>query len=642
MTYSETKTETSDSRINFDWIKWKIDKIKKNPERVGEFTNELKERVWQDEQIKSEYENYINTKVVFDLTNPENIALLKTYAVLYHGKSSAEVWWINWWNSPDIIYDVLRSTVKNWLDRKIDTLVAGFEKQTGKKIEWFDKGNITSQFSKIIDAVLQDPKVPDIVKNKFLEDLWSGFQSIVNISFKQISDLREKRENRSQWLESDKPDGFYLTKILLNNLTSWLDLKASIIYRCFSEDNLMIDGKVYHKDSLDKYNSELSKIDSKYGISMKDLLKPWVFVNDITINKLLIDQLKPYNSELQNSWNSIVKIEKMEFNLNGNRISFVDLRKEYLAINNEFSKLQVETFANPRHKILSDSFASKVDWFFDRNIWDGNIPVLEWIENKFWEKLDDMWVADLVIVLDQLAWIVPIVWDALSAHRDVNDLITWIDVDWKNVWILIGSLTSIWDVLWLTGIWSVLNKLGKIKKIEKAILLLRKITELLSKKIESWKIILNPKVSVILSKFENLPWIWESIKKLRWGKLVSELVEKSSKPHDILDGLWKVDLFAKSFLDKLNLHLPENLKITQLHIQKFTEYNQRLAELWRTQMSQEDFVRWVTWNYNPQTWKVTLYRYVDQDAVDAMLKHNAVVSRAVDNFWNWDGSRIQS
>lgn len=504
--------------------------IKNSPEESKKVVDKMRELIQSNPQFKNIFDKIITTKAIKDLSDPENQIIIKTYWVLFLWKSTDEVWLTQQSKWNDLIYGVALESIKWTLSGKVNELFSWAEQKLWKKIEWFDKEKVIWDFSKMVEQVLLDPKVPEIVKNKFLSDLSKWFENIEWIKPEHVSILREKRESRSWYYESWKPDGFYLWMLITANITKWLDLKVATIQRCFQDETQELNGRTYHKKELEKYKDSLWKLDVKYWLTIWENLSK---TKDYNINPFqdIVAWLSKYNKNLPSMVeNEDPSLETLELDINWKKVKYQIIIWEYIRTYASFQNWNSTNFELPRKHMLSnstwDKLSSLIDWW--------NIPELEWIDNLIENKINNLEFADIMILIWQVSTMIPVLWDAAAAKMDFSDFMDWIDASWEKTGILTWLLWVFLDWLWILWVWAILNSISKAKRMEKTMKLLEKGISSLTKNLKSWKLTLDAKSIEALKKFENLPFgIWDAIKDIilkhdkNW-KTMRKIVKKDS------------------------------------------------------------------------------------------------------------------
>lgn len=507
MTWQETKNETNTNNLNIP----NLDFLK-NPEKFDQYVWMVKEWFRWNSEIKQFLENKI-LELYQNNTILSNISVISLYLNIYFDIDVKTL-------SQDelICNENIINSLKNVVVSKLTDYIKKLKQSIWTSIEWFDQSNIVELINEKIDWINNSKNIPTNLKVWFFSDLIRNIDNIWDISKQDIQNLREKRESRTCWFESWKQDGFYLEMILKSNLLSQVDIKTTLLHRCFDDETIQIDTREFHKKSFENFISKRDELDNKYWIDTKQ-----IFNENIDLE---LDNKSKENFLLLRLWNLLWlnSDEKISiFNtprdiikqINWEQVDVRQLFQEYFNLFSDFQSNQIDKFENPKSKLLNwKNYIDKI--FDDDNIYDLNIQ-----DDDISSNIEKCETADIILLWNQISTIAPIL-DIYWWYKDLVDWIDWIDENWKKMnefnQVLYIMFWTIWIVPWF---W-VMSKLWKLKKIEKIVSLWTKLFEEIWQRILDWKIVVEWVFSKLLENIWKI-WFFRDLMNKTWLNKIIEI-----------------------------------------------------------------------------------------------------------------------
>ena len=392
-------------------------------------------------------------------------------------------------------------------------------------VQWFDSKAVLENLKLSVKSVIFNPKIPEEVKQKFIKDY---NRSLVIIDLIKIpEDIDNLRERRNAWYHGKldpESDAELLGKIIWNSFVWAIEMKASVIHRCFLDETIKEENSEwyeieYHKKSLESFESWVVEVSAKYWIDIKDLQywSPKKVIDKRIIFTADESQMR-YNlySALEDYFQIDPSLYHDEVDLDLNvvpdvLVSLKDWRQVKLSeVYDDFSKViedfrinQFDKFSRPKWDIL-DTWNEAVEWKLEDLTWMEKIESEIDIKNLFGDDFDSMTPNDLIILIHQLITIIPWAWDVYWGWQDLHSAILWIEPDWN---IISGPVEKtfivIMWILWVSVVWWWLARFWKIEKVEWYISSLKGVVNAINKRVVSWE--MSP--SVLDSVYEKLPFL---------------------------------------------------------------------------------------------------------------------------------------
>jgi len=374
-------------------------------------------------------------------------------------------------------------------------------------------------------------KYPPNIQKRFVEELQLVIDDLRDFKPSMIANLRAIREEMSFWIEDWKSDNYYRSLILWNTIKN----KAILINEAvnniawpkienpdekkwvFNEaDYNWLKRRFYQLD--ENLGWEIfSKLDLNNKFSLKrtfwELLIPEIDKNDPKYDVIITDLKKLQTSFPWERSDNLFKNLKNVWLVNWKK---VDLMSYYIAYDNALNTFKQKDFI---FKAWTKQIKQTKEWFwFDTirywKVW------YDWLEKVYAEKLaklENMWVADLVIMMRILFSIIPIAWDIAWWYDDIVQAQAWINYDWSIQWNWENVFWYLTWVLWLTLVWWTFAKVAKWPKYAEII---SKIWEVIQKLSKNWWLEELAKNRQIMKMLENMKWVVSNIdeilKKLNW------------------------------------------------------------------------------------------------------------------------------
>lgn len=395
-------------------------------------------------------------------------------------------------------------------------------------VDWFDIEDSKARLWVSISEVLFNVAIPDNVKQYFLIDFENCLDKIDDI---EISDIQNLRENRNAMLDmifykkvEEKPDAFYLNMLIWNNFISEIQMKSSVLSRCFIDDSIEIKWKQFHKGDMEKYRSKITDINKKFGIRYEGL-KFW--------NKPVLDEMIVYESKNEirfrlysslvdyfnlrddishlpespiPAWNIVPNIPvKMP---DGKVVRFNEIYDQYISVIEDFKLHQSDYYENLKYDIV-DGWSQAVEWLLENLSWMEKIDTYPWIENMFSEKLENVSSEDLIILVRQLFGVIPIAWDFVWWLDDLWTVLIhdWVEPDGNKLWALWKTFITVMWILWISVALSFFRKIWNVWRVAIIMNKLNDAINILTLKAKDW--LLSMEQLVYLSTF---PFIWDKFR----------------------------------------------------------------------------------------------------------------------------------
>lgn len=419
------------------------------------------------------------------------------------------------------VYKALVNPILSWISWRIDWYLKEVTEKSWKEVEWYNKGYTLQRVKEKVEQVLTDDKVPNVVKNRLLQDVADSMSVISILTYDDATNLRDKREKRSwgvelqdaksEWFENWFPDGHYVSSLIDHNFTHWVDKKVKLIQRTFTEDTVTVDWNLLHKETLSKFINDKGELDKKYWIDTSSFLNERTDLGmpEDWLSKFIVMHLwSRFNLTDKDRVLLVNTNDDLVIKHNGKEINLRQLMNDYSKLYVDYKKQQLDHFQTPRAELVNGR------GIIADTVWLEQIKVPEDFEKQLDSELSKTSNADLVIMVDGLVWASPVIWDVYGWLHDLGDWYTRLNTDWVKAsdieWNLNMALGSLWIILWTTWLWSLLNKVLKADKLLKLRFLWKILWEV-SKRVESWKLRLS----------------WEAVEKMNWiERKVTEWLKK--------------------------------------------------------------------------------------------------------------------
>lgn len=357
------------------------------------------------------------------------------------------------------------------------------------------------------------------IKQKFIEEIQMIFSEFKDFDESMIIRLREIRENMSMWQEEWKSNEYYRNMILWNKINTRITLIEEAI-KTQEWKTIEIKWKQIHKENYETLQKWMESLDSKNGIK--------VFEN-------IFSKLRPS----MGWW--------LNFNaINVKQIYQTECKKNNQTYNEEIYKEYEKLFMECKNKNIIFEWRNgnwiinyKWKWFWFSNGWTTWVDY-SLLEKTYSEKLWDvekMWMADLVIMMRVLFWIIPVFWDMVWWKDDLKQANGWVNFDGSIQWMPENMMWYFTWVLQLSMIWWGFAKISKWPRYIKVIAKLWEVIAKLSK--STWLVELgkNPKIMWMLEMMKwVIPKVWELLEKIKswvtkWVEKVKEKVVEKIMPN---------------------------------------------------------------------------------------------------------------
>lgn len=402
---------------------------------------------------------------------------------------------------------------------------------------------------------------PKEIWEKFIQEIKMIFNEFKNFDESMITKLKEIRENMSFWLEYWKSNEYYRNMILWNKIEerikvlklfteniNWEKLKIwntefnKLDYEIFKNNTINLDKNnsvdIFNKINLKDYKFSLKqtfaeefkkvidKSNPKYDLIMADLTRlPQVVWTKWFEN---LKELKLNNGQT-------VNLEELYKNYNKNYVEFKNKNKIF-----EFWNKQMES-------------SDKWFWLDDKKYWVWYDQIKDVYKDKMQDiNVENMSLADLVIMMRVLFWIVPVAWDLVSSIDDTIQANAWVNFDWsvQTTWekVLWYSSPILW-VLAIIWVWYGVKVALNSPKYAKVIEAITKVVGKISKTPEILKSIWeNQKVMNMMDSMKSfIPWIDKIIDKVKSLENPEWKVKSEVKPQTV------EKITQERYLEKLNI-----------------------------------------------------------------------------------------
>lgn len=389
-------------------------------------------------------------------------------------------------------------------------------------------------------------KYSPAIQKKFIEEVQMLFAEFKDFDTNMITSLRSIREAMSFWMEEWKKDDYYRNMIIWNALKSRItSIKLAI--DTITGERIKIWNKEYNKSDYEELKTKTTKLDGTNWLNIFSKLEnspiltnygkiAWVFSNEL---KDKIANPQPawnlsYNEiirTLPKAWTKwdFEKLTKVTLK-NWQTINLVELSEEYIKTYKNFENKN-EIFEKWNKQINK---SEKWFWFSDSKVyWMDYDKIKDVYKDKFEElNLENMWVADLIIMLRVLFWVIPVIWDIDSANFDLKQFDAWVNFDgsMQNTWEKVLSAAS--PVLWVLSIiwfWYGVKVTLNSPKYAKAVMYIWKIIEKLSKSPEMLKDL--AKNEKVMKMLEAMKWVVPKV-----GELLNKI---KSQTKNVARWLWE-------------------------------------------------------------------------------------------------------
>ncbi len=436
-----------------------------------------------------------------------------------------------------------------------------------KNIDGFDPIIVREEAMKSLLFVLTNEKIPEQVKENMLLDFEKAIEKIKKIDLSKIEDLKSLRAKMSFGLNKKETDGDILQIILWQAFTNEISLKASVIKRCFVDETVRMGKTEYHKKTLDTLKKEVLELDEEYGLNVSSIIKEWIekWSSMKILDKIL--EASDLSKGKRHHIRQLFRIEddtwesNIDISIWGKSYNLITLLGKYNKAFGKFRWWQNNRFTEIKNDIL-DEWNQWFEGKMENLLWLEKIDTDIDIDNQIQDKIDKMNLADLVIILNQLAGIAPV----YGWLQDLSVAYTWVDFDGRLPSNFERSFLLVMGALDVSVAWSWISKLWKAKKLEKMISILDKIKEAFTRKNILIELVefKNEKLLNFLAKF--VPGLKKRLKEIELiskniidnfdnlpkSKKTMELLEKfpNIKPEKeiIIDGVHYA--FSKVFLWK--------------------------------------------------------------------------------------------
>lgn len=361
------------------------------------------------------------------------------------------------------------------------------------------------------------------IKQKFIEEIQMLFTEFNNFDESMITKLRSIREGMSMWMESGKSDEYYRNMIIWNAIETRVTIFKSTIQTQYWE-TIDIKWKKVNKSDYQKLETNIKNLDSQNGLS---------------VFETILSKLRPtINGWLNFNTINFQDIIKQECQKN-KKIYSPELYQEYNKYYQEFVWKNIIFNAKNGNGVIS----YKWKWFWLTTWWVNwltNDRLKDIYNDKFEElNLENIWVTDLVIMLRVLFWVIPVAWDVVWWYDDGKQALAWVNFDWSMQWMWENVFMYLISWLQLSLVWWWFAKLAKWPKLAKAMMMIWKIIDKLSKSPEILKDI--AKNEKVMKMLEAMKWVVPKI---------AELLQKLKSPKQIpQDNLWNYTKSSK-WIDK--------------------------------------------------------------------------------------------
>lgn len=429
---------------------------------------------------------------------------------------------------------------------------------------------------------------PEISK-KFVEEIQKIFKEFNDFDESMITKLRSIREWMSFWMESWKSNEYY------RNMIIWNALQTRIIYLKWAIDSITWDkikvgNKEYNKADYENFKNKTTNLDEKKWINIfskinleetqkfKEIfareIKKQVDKSNPKYNLIISDLIRLPQVVWEKWFENLTQVKLKNWETLNLEELFLEYNKNYKDFKN---KNRVFEFWNKQLK----SWMTNWFWFQEGkyNLW------YDELKETYAKDLDieKMSLADLVIMLRVLFWIVPVAWDALWWYDDGKQALAKMNFDWSMQWLGENIFMYLVSLLELSIVWWWFAKLAKWPKLTKTMITLWKIIEKFSK---------TPEMLSELAKNEKVIQMLESMK---WVvPKVSELLDKisSTKTLKLSDKMisQKTDAELLSYLQKSKI---EKIDISELSKSQKTRLNHILTQ----NFPLVEIFRLVSWDY---------------------------------------------
>lgn len=336
------------------------------------------------------------------------------------------------------------------------------------------------------------------IKQKFLEEIQMLFSEFKDFDESMITRLKAIREWMSFWLETGKSNEYYRNLIIWNAIETRVKVLQETINTQYWETMEFKWTKVNKADFTD-FETNTKNLDKQNGLnifeSVLSKLRPsiqgWLNFSTLNLQDIIQQECKknnkPYSQELFQTYNTTYQ---------------------------EFVWKNIVFNARNGNGVIQ----YKWKWFWLTSGWVNGLTndrLKDIYKDKFEElNLENMWIADLIIMLRVLFWVIPFAWDMVWWYDDVKQALAWVNFD--------GSMHGLWEntfmylISWLqlTIVWWWFAKLAKWPKLAKAMMTIWKIIEKLSR---------SPEILKNLAKNEKFMQMLETMKRI--VPKVEELLE---------------------------------------------------------------------------------------------------------------------
>lgn len=336
-------------------------------------------------------------------------------------------------------------------------------------------------------------KYPHQVKQKCIEEVQVIFTEFKDFDESTVTKLREIRENMSMGMESWKSNEYYRNMIFWSKIDARVKILKAAIETQYGETT-QIKWKLVNKADYEEMKSNIQTIDSNNGLKVFDKimssLRPWITMW-LHFNGINIEQI--YKDECKN-----------------NHIPYDEtLLKQYQKKYSEFVNKYLVYASKDGNWVIK--YNGKWFWFQNGGVTGMNYKTLEKTYQETSIDIEKMWVADLIIMMRVLFWVLPIAGDIVWWYDDLKQANAKINFDGSMQWFWENMLWYLTWVLGITVVWGTFWKIAKWPKMAKIMMTIGKVIEKLSK---SWELRLLAKNEKIMALLESMKWVVPKIEEL--------------------------------------------------------------------------------------------------------------------------------
>ena len=300
-----------------------------------------------------------------------------------------------------------------------------------------------------------------------LHDYYKLLKELPIMDTSKVDDLIRLR-NQMSWTVDETTPWEALAMLIQQNFSNELALKTTIINRCYVEEQVNASWgplqeweKPYHKETFEKFTGGVDGLDDKYWLNLQSFVCAWCEGDE----SLVWMHMKVNSAIKEHFWivldenRPIADQVEIDVEINGIETTPSAIMQEYKSLLTEYYTGQIDHFESASNDILDKWWTEKAEWLVEAE----KVDTYDSLESDFGPKLDNMTAWDIIILLNQLAWIAPVYWWV----QDINELYNGVTPDWELHSGFDSGFLLVCGVLDLSVVWSWFAKLWKVAKIQK-------------------------------------------------------------------------------------------------------------------------------------------------------------------------------